>query len=79
MWSSTATGSLLVPVFPPSSSVMAPVAGPPTTTPAEASDTLRLTVNVSSLSTTASSTVSTVRACRSPAVPVKRNGEVFGV
>ena len=63
----------------PSSSAMVPVAGSPAVTPEGAFDTLRLTAKVSSVSTTASSMVATVKVCSSPAVPLKLSAAVFSV
>ena len=68
-----------LPVAPPSSSMIVPVAGLPAVTPAGASDRLRLTVKVSSVSPAASSVVSTVKVCVSPAAPVKVSADVFSV
>ena len=62
-----------------SSSVMVTTAASPNVTPLGPPDTLRLTVKVSSSSTTASSMVSTVKVCSSPAVPVKLSAAVFAV
>ena len=80
---SVAPASVMVtvwlPVVPPSSSMIVPVAGLPAVTPAGASDRLRPTVKVSSASTTASSVVATAKVCVSPAAPVKVSAAVFSV
>ena len=73
------SGSWMETRMAPSSSVMVPVAGPPTVTSGPASDTVRLTVNVSFGSTSVSSVVATVKLCVSPAVPAKVSAEVFSV
>ena len=88
MLSSNATGELFVlaspplpPPLPPSSSVMVPVAESPavTVTPLGVPDTPRLTLKVSSFSTTASSVVATVKVCVSPDLPIKAMAAVFSV
>ena len=63
----------------PSSSVIVPVPVSVAVTVSVVPDTARLTVNVSSLSTTASSVVATLNVFVSPAVPVKVSAAVFSV
>ena len=62
-----------------SSLLMVPVPVSVEVTPEGALDTDRLTVKVSSYSTTASSLVDTVKLLVSPFVPLKLSAEVFGV
>ena len=62
-----------------SSSVMVPVAVSVALTVAEVPETARLTVKVSSVSTSESSVVATVKDLVSPAAPVKRSAAVFSV
>ena len=63
----------------PSSLRIVPVAVSVAVIDCEVSETVRLTVNVSSASTTASSVVATVKVCVSFAVPAKVSGVVFAV
>ena len=56
-----------------------PVAVSVDTTFSEVPDTVRLTANVSSDSTSVSSVVATVKVCVSPAVPAKVSAAVFSV
>ena len=63
-----------MPVVPPSS-VIVPVAVSDAVTVAEVPETARLTVKVSSVSTSVSSVVATVKVLVSPAVPVKVSAE----
>ncbi len=58
---------------------MVPVAESVAVTVAEVPETARVTVNVSSGSTSLSSVVATVKDLVSPAVPAKRSAAVFPV
>ena len=79
--SATELGSTdsVMPVEAVSSFVIVPVPVSVAVTGAVVPDTDRLTVNVSLLSTTASSVVATLKVCVSPAVPVKVSTAVFAV
>ena len=76
---SLAEASAIVTAALPSSLVMVPVAVSVAVTVTVVPETLRPTVNVSSVSTTASSVVDTVKLRVSPAVPANVSADVFSV
>ena len=76
---SAARASAIVTSGAPSSSVIVPVAVSVAVTGNDVPETLRRTVNVSSVSAPASSVVATVNVCVSPAVPAKVSAAVFSV
>ena len=76
---SSADASAIVTAGAASSSVIVPVAVSAVVTGNDVPETLRRTVNVSSGSASASSVVTTVNVCVSPAVPAKLIAAVFAV
>ena len=76
---SAALASAIVTAGPASSSMIVPFAVSVAFTVVEVPETVRPTVNVSSVSMPASSVVATVNVCFSPAVPANVSPAVFSV